>query len=304
MLSAADLRVQVFSLFSFTAVQVEATSVRLGGHSLPGSVQLTAKGRLVCSGLTCGELARTHGGVVRLAIPGKIDRAYPGDVEISAREGKLVAVVRFELENAVAAVVAAEMPEAPPQAQWAQGVASRSYYLSQKSRHPAADFCDSTHCQFLSVATDASREAALRTRGQLLRYQDAPVAAMYFRSCGGRTKRAEDVKLPGTAYPYAAVECRICAREPYIWDSEVPAALFRQEPSEALRLELTRRFGWNRMPSNDYTSEQRGETVFLHGKGQGHGVGMCQRGAAGMAAAGEGHAAILRHYFPGASIGE
>lgn len=303
-LSAAELRVQVFSLFSITAIHLDAPSIRLGGHVLPGSVQLAVKGSLVCSGATCGETLRSHGGAVRLAIQGKIDRTYPGDVEITSRDGKLNAVVRLELENAVAAVVAAEMPDGPVQAQWAQAVAARSYYLAHKGRHTGADFCDSTHCQFLTVATGSSREAALRTRGQLLRYRGEPVGAMYFRSCGGRTKRAQDVKLPGSVYPFAAVECLTCAREPYIWESAVPAALFHQEPSEALRLELTRRFGWNRMPSNDYTAELRGETVVLHGKGQGHGVGMCQRGAAGMAAAGEGYTAILRHYFPGARIGE
>ncbi|MFN7931942.1 MAG: SpoIID/LytB domain-containing protein [Bryobacteraceae bacterium] len=298
------LLLQVFSLFSITDLQVEAPSVRLAGQMAPEVSKVTAKGGQVCAGAVCGATLRTHGGVVRLAIRGKIERSYPGDVEITARDGKLIAVVRLEVENAVAAVVAAEMPEGAAQAQYAQAVAARSYYLAQKGRHAGADFCDSTHCQFLTVANAASREAALRTRGQVLRHRGEPVVAMYFRSCGGRTKRAEDVQLPGVAYPYAAVECRVCAREPYTWESEVPAALFRSGGAEALRLELTRRFGWNRMPSNDYTAEARGETVVLHGKGQGHGVGMCQRGAMGMAAAGEDYKRILAHYFPGARIGD
>ncbi|MBS1827424.1 MAG: hypothetical protein JST93_19065 [Acidobacteria bacterium] len=295
---------QVFSLFAITDLQVEATSLRLAGQMLPEVSKLTARGGQVCAGTLCGAALRSQGGVVRLRIAGKIDRSYPGDVEITAREGKLSAVVRMDLENAVAAVVAAEMPDGAAQAQYAQAVAARSYYAAQKGRHTGADFCDSTHCQFLTVATDASRSAALRTRGQVLRYRNEPVAAMYFRSCGGRTKRAEEVKLPGAAYPFAAVECRTCLREPYTWESEVPGALFREGPSEALRLELTRRFGWNRMPSNDYTAEARGETLVLRGKGQGHGVGMCQRGALGLAAAGEDYRAILSHYFPGARIGD
>lgn len=299
-----SLLLQVFSLFTITDLQVEAPSVRLAGDMLPAVSKLTVRGGKVCAGTLCGTALRTQGGVVRLTIKGKIDRSYPGDVEITARDGKLIAVVRLEVENAVAAVVAAEMPDGPVQAQYAQAVAARSYYLAQKGRHAEADFCDSTHCQFLTVATDASRDAALHTRGQVLRYRNEPMAAMYFRSCGGRTKRAEDVKLSGAAYPFDAVECRACLREPYTWESSVPAALFREGHSEALRLELTRRFGWNRMPSNDYKVEQRGEIVVLHGKGRGHGVGMCQRGAAGMAAAGESYRAILAHYYPGARIGE
>lgn len=40
----------------------------------------------------------------------------------------------------------------------------------------------------------------------------------------------------------------------------------------------------------------------LEGRGWGHGVGMCQIGAAVMGARGYGHTAILEHYYPGAKI--
>jgi stage II sporulation protein D len=40
----------------------------------------------------------------------------------------------------------------------------------------------------------------------------------------------------------------------------------------------------------------------LTGKGRGHGVGMCQWGAAGWARAGADHRAILSRYYPGAEI--
>ena len=43
-------------------------------------------------------------------------------------------------------------------------------------------------------------------------------------------------------------------------------------------------------------------TFTLHGAGWGHGVGLCQIGAAVMGAKGYGYRAILEHYFPGASI--
>ncbi len=48
--------------------------------------------------------------------------------------------------------------------------------------------------------------------------------------------------------------------------------------------------------------EKRGnrvETVVARGAGNGHGVGMCQAGALGMAARGHDHADILEHYYPG-----
>lgn len=40
----------------------------------------------------------------------------------------------------------------------------------------------------------------------------------------------------------------------------------------------------------------------FRGGGFGHGVGMCQHGAIGMATAGHGHDVILRHYYPGSAL--
>lgn len=44
--------------------------------------------------------------------------------------------------------------------------------------------------------------------------------------------------------------------------------------------------------------------VFVYGGGWGHGVGLCQGGAAGRAEAGQDYADILSHYFPGTELGE
>jgi SpoIID/LytB domain protein len=40
----------------------------------------------------------------------------------------------------------------------------------------------------------------------------------------------------------------------------------------------------------------------LHGAGWGHGVGLCQIGAAVMASEGCNYREILRHYYPGTSL--
>ena len=42
--------------------------------------------------------------------------------------------------------------------------------------------------------------------------------------------------------------------------------------------------------------------IILHGRGWGHGVGLCQIGAAVMASRGYTYEAILSHYYPGSSI--
>lgn len=54
----------------------------------------------------------------------------------------------------------------------------------------------------------------------------------------------------------------------------------------------------------DVTVEGRGPqaVITLHGAGWGHGVGLCQIGAAVMATRGIAHTDILRHYYPGATL--
>jgi len=49
-------------------------------------------------------------------------------------------------------------------------------------------------------------------------------------------------------------------------------------------------------------ADQEIEAVKLKGKGNGHGVGLCQWGAIGMARAGKKYDEIINHYFPGIKI--
>ena len=53
------------------------------------------------------------------------------------------------------------------------------------------------------------------------------------------------------------------------------------------------------LPSTMFTMRREGDEIVVCGRGWGHGVGLCQWGARGMARAGVGYAAILAHYFPG-----
>ena len=47
---------------------------------------------------------------------------------------------------------------------------------------------------------------------------------------------------------------------------------------------------------------REGDTVILDGVGQGHGIGLCQRGAKGMAESGASFREILSHYFPNTTL--
>jgi len=56
------------------------------------------------------------------------------------------------------------------------------------------------------------------------------------------------------------------------------------------------------VPSNNFTARREGDTVILDGVGQGHGIGLCQCGAKGMAEAGASYREILSHYFPNTTL--
>ena len=49
-------------------------------------------------------------------------------------------------------------------------------------------------------------------------------------------------------------------------------------------------------------SDGRISGFWFHGRGWGHGLGLCQAGAYGMAAAGSDYREIVAHYYPGVEI--
>jgi stage II sporulation protein D len=311
-LHGADLRVQVLTPFRLTTLVVEAPQVELGGQRVTSGLPVTLHGN--ASEITFqagsqklrGPRFTSKGPSVVLQLPEGTRRRYRGSLDVGVSDGVLQAIVTMTLEDAVAGASAAEMPSAGPEARKAQEVAVRSYYTASPGRHRGFDFCDTTHCQFLKDTT-GEVGATSSTRGLVLSYEGRPFGAMYFRNCGGQTRSAAGVGLQSAGYPYFSVECDACRRDPERWkiDLPLPAAevLLTGRLDENRRLELARQFGWNSLRSNDYKAVRVGDHVEVSGKGHGHGVGMCQRGAAAMAASGYDFTTILRHYYPRSAVG-
>ena len=73
-------------------------------------------------------------------------------------------------------------------------------------------------------------------------------------------------------------------------------------------LEIRRLLSKSHLKSSNFTVESTGEDggvpshFIFRGRGWGHGVGLCQIGAAVMASEGYTHKDILEHYYPGAEI--
>ncbi len=71
--------------------------------------------------------------------------------------------------------------------------------------------------------------------------------------------------------------------------------------AEDFRLAVGRALGWNKILSNWFEVSRQGDRFYFHGRGSGHGVGLCQAGAAAMGAGGHDATEILGQYFPGAN---
>lgn len=327
--AAADVRIGVLGLFhprqlTISAPQGHALVVRAGDERIvlenssgvhSGSVQISAnevilqtKTRTVRASILTIAGRQDEPADFILAVPEKIVRRYHGALEIRPSAEHLLAIVTMDRETAVASIVASEnTAETPFEALKAQAVAARSYLTAGRGRHLDFDFCDTTHCQFLREPPGpetAVAKAVEATRGMMLVYETKPFAAMYTRSCAGRTRTPAELDLPAATYPYFSVECKYCREHPARWSSEISAddATGLRSSNEPARLRAAHRLGWATIPSNDFTLKKENGEILVEGTGQGHGIGLCQAGAKAMAAAGADFRQILNHYYPNSTM--
>jgi hypothetical protein len=109
--------------------------------------------------------------------------------------------------------------------------------------------------------------------------------------------RVSFIGLPANSIlstPYYAVDCPFCLEHPEQWRREIDNV----PRDERERLAFNRIHGWSTLPSNNFTQE--GATQ--HGRGIGHGIGLCQLGAAALAARSHTADLILAHFYPNTTI--
>jgi stage II sporulation protein D len=183
---------------------------------------------------------------------------------------------------------------------------------------------------------EQARALVAATRGVVLETGGRPICAYFMSTCGGATADGLSVFPPPNGEGLIGVECQWCRESPkYRWSRALPLAELERRlalPAGSIdRISARRdRFGhslafdvignrgtrtfngqelrrlWNskangdaeKLPSSWLLSLEiaRG-SLNVEGAGFGHGVGMCQWGAAGLAAAGRDWRAILHHYY-------
>ena len=172
------------------------------------------------------------------------------------------------------------------------------------------------------------RKAVNETIDEYLEYNGSIVDAMFFSTSNGYTEDSELV---------FNFECDYLRSVDSPWDSEVSSAYLTTKTisltefydklnlsyDKNLNIEIIKRSNTNRilllkinnqefsgtdvynklsLRSTDFTIELYGDTIKLTTKGYGHGVGMSQYGALGMAKKGYTYEEILKHYYQNVSI--
>lgn len=322
-----------------TSVVVEAT-----GQSI--SVKL-ASGTVIAQGALVKLGPKDPGALTAVQADKGRTQYYRGAIEISQAKGVLRVSNLVGLEDYLAGVLPAEMPEGYPlESLKAQAIAIRTYALRNLGKHAAVgyDVCDSPNCcQCYSGAVTSKpkcAQAAAETAGMVVTYKDE-IAHVFYCADGGGATRDYSEAHPGNAIPYLRG-----VRDPdgvahCAWEKSYTLEEFGAKLAQAgmkdvqsvkqvrvaragsaghvLTVEaatdtasvtlagtrLRRILGEDVLKSTLFTIDQSVDgTVTFRGKGYGHGYGLCQAGAKGLAQAPYSYTygQILAHYFPGTEL--
>ncbi len=230
----------------------------------------------------------------------------------------------------------------PVEALKAQAVVARTYALWQKDRHlnayydMDAGFMDQV---YIGANSEDNKgwQAVNATYGQIITYDNNPILAMYHSICGGETENSEDAI--GYKYPYLrAVKCNFCRTAPgFRWkytisfgslaerlivkgynlssvygfevlkrsrtDRVMVARVITDHGNIDLDGPLLRRvIGYEKLRSTLFRTNVKDGEILFRGTGFGHGVGMCQWGAYGMAKKGYNYQQIIHYYYKNVEI--
>ncbi|WP_212920382.1 stage II sporulation protein D [Ornithinibacillus bavariensis] len=175
---------------------------------------------------------------------------------------------------------------------------------------------------------DKISAAVLATKGQIITYNNKPITPQFFSTSNGFTENSEDYWTNEIPYlrsvpsPWDEVSPYYLDQETFTIE-EVEKALGTNLPNnQKLSIEATRtkskrveqiniagaKFSGReireklKLRSNDFTIEQKNNYLIFTTKGNGHGVGMSQYGANGMAQEGKTYEEIIKYYYKDVEI--
>lgn len=267
--------------------------------------------------------------------PGGHQRTYRGRIKISPASPTALSIRNtVDFQDYVNSVVGSEsLPGAPLEALKAQSVLVQTLMARKHERDMIKD---TTEIQaYLGVSHERPEvlSAVAQTLGKTLLWNKQPINVYFHSCCAGATSSSRffgtSCSLP--AYD-RAVKCTYCKPSMFwketvtriskptfdhFFPQGVPAVTAKDESGRPLSvsfpnhqymsgydfwLKAGQRFGWHKMPGTRFSLSPIAGGIEFKSTGGGHGVGLCQWGAQGMAKAGKRYDQILKFYFPGTTL--
>lgn len=267
---------------------------------------------------------------------------YRGMIELHNILGKLHVINVLKINEYLYSVVPGEIVHSwNIEALKAQAVAARTYtyhHLISKKKS-LYDLDSSTNFQVykgISIEKEETNRAVDETSGKIAVFDGKPIVAFFHSTCGGLT--ADDKYVwsgDGKSY-LKPVMCDFCKDSPHFsWEEKITiheireyldkkyrgvgritGISFQRKENRVMSAVIRHTNGIIKMSGNEFrlifpekkiksmffAASQTSDGLILHGHGWGHGVGMCQWGAKGMAENGANYKDILMYYYKGIRI--
>lgn len=265
------------------------------------------------------------------------DKWYRGKTQIRVSNGNILAINHVDIEEYLYSVVGAEaIPSWPQEALKAQAVAARTYALKKRAENARNlyDLDTTTATQVykgLNSEYSTTHEAVNATANQVMTYNGDVILAVFHASSGGHTENVEDVWTRPLPY-LRGVQDYDQSAPVYQWSKNISASRLGQligGVGTVRQITPQRQTPQGRMVSvrvvgdrgsKNISGEQlrnlldlrstlisatvQDGNVYIYGKGFGHGVGLSQWGANGLAQQGINYQQILGHYYQNASLNQ
>jgi stage II sporulation protein D len=256
------------------------------------------------------------------------DRIYNDDVIIKPKNKSLLIINDVELDHYVAGVVEAESGNkiSQPEFYKVQSIICRTYALKNYKKHlnEGYNLCDLEHCQMYKGRCSSTNIilSASQTNGDVIVDKDNNlINAAFHANCGGQTVNSEDVWSKPATYlvsrndsfclkmTKAAWEKTILKKDMLnflaknnVHDSTVIDSLmkFQQNKRKALfydTIKLRQVRKYFDLKSTYFSITSKGDSLLLKGRGNGHGIGLCQEGAMNMTMHGYNFNDVIKYYY-------
>jgi stage II sporulation protein D len=269
----------------------------------------------------------------RTLVPERKARYFDDNLTVSVEDGHLKVINNTELDHYIGGVCEAESGASSLLEFYkVQVILARTYALAHLYKHGPEGYnlCDQVHCQVFYGKTfnETILDAVAQTKGKVVVDQELQlITAVFHSNSGGHTVNAEDVWGSRTSYLRAVNDSFSLKMPNARWERKMPvedwltylklrhkypvedslarsfALNFKQEyrkvnleyggikvPLKNVRTDL-------QLKSTFFSVEPKGDTILIHGRGFGHGIGMCQEGAMRMTKLGYTHQQVLNFYY-------